>query len=90
VRQPLASRASCAIVLAQVARSTRDECRPPIRRLEEVGFTHQQATSVVEVIQGEVIENVATRDYVGEQTALIRMELAGSIMAVVMSSQPPT
>jgi uncharacterized membrane protein YccC len=47
-----------------------------IRRLEEVGFTHQQATGVVEVIQGEVIENVATRDYVGEQTALVRKELA--------------
>ena len=41
-----------------------------IRRLEEAGFTHQQATGVVEVVQGEVIEKVATREYVGEQTAL--------------------
>jgi hypothetical protein len=53
-----------------------------IRRLEEVGFTHQQATGVVEVVQGEVIENVATRDYVGEQTALVRKELAEQIGAV--------
>jgi vacuolar-type H+-ATPase catalytic subunit A/Vma1 len=53
-----------------------------IRRLEEVGFTHQQATGVVEVIQGEVIEKVATRDYVGEQIALVRKELAEQIGAV--------
>jgi hypothetical protein len=53
-----------------------------IRRLEEVGFTHQQATGVVEVIQGEVIEKVATRDYVGEQAALVRQELAEQIGAV--------
>jgi hypothetical protein len=66
----------------QVARSTRDECRPATRRLEEVGFTHQQATGVVEVIQGEVIEKVATRDYVGEQAALVRQELAEQIGAV--------
>jgi hypothetical protein len=53
-----------------------------IRRLEEVGFTHQQAAGVVEVIQGEVIEKVATRDYVGEQIALVRKELAEQIGAV--------
>jgi hypothetical protein len=53
-----------------------------IRRLEEAGFTHQQATCVVEVVQGEVIESVATRDYVGEQIALVRRELAEQIGAV--------
>ena len=53
-----------------------------IRRLEEVGFTHQQATGVVEIIQGEVIEKVATRDYVGEQVALVRKDLAEQIGAV--------
>jgi hypothetical protein len=53
-----------------------------IRRLEEAGFTHQQATGLVEVVQGEVIENVATRDYVGEQIALVRKELAKQIGAV--------
>jgi hypothetical protein len=53
-----------------------------IRRLEEAGFTHQQATGVVEVVRGEVIENVATRDYVGEQIALVRQELAEQIGAV--------
>jgi VIT1/CCC1 family predicted Fe2+/Mn2+ transporter len=53
-----------------------------IRRLEEAGFTHQQAAGVVEVVQGEVIENVATRDYVGEQIALVRKELAEQIGAV--------
>ncbi len=47
-----------------------------IRRLEEAGFSHQQATGVVEVVQGEVIDKVATRDYVGEQTALGPKELA--------------
>ena len=47
-----------------------------IRRLEEAGFSHQQATGVVEVIQGDVIDHLATRDYVGEQTALVRQELA--------------
>jgi hypothetical protein len=52
-----------------------------IRRLEEAGFTHQQATGVVEVVQGEVIEKVATRDYVGEQTALVRKDLAEQIGA---------
>jgi uncharacterized membrane protein YccC len=52
-----------------------------IRRLEEAGFTHQQATGVVEVVQGEVIEKVATRDYVGEQIALVRKELAEQIGA---------
>jgi hypothetical protein len=53
-----------------------------IRRLEEAGFTHQQATGVVEVIQGEVIDKVATRDYVGEQIALVCKELAEQIGAV--------
>jgi uncharacterized membrane protein YccC len=53
-----------------------------IRRLEEAGFTHQQATGVVEVVQGEVIEKVATRDYVGEQIALVRKDLAEQIGAV--------
>jgi hypothetical protein len=50
-----------------------------IRRLEEAGFSHQQATGVVEVVQGEVIEKVATRDYVGEQIALVRKDLAEQI-----------
>jgi hypothetical protein len=53
-----------------------------IRRLEEAGFSHQQATGVVEVVQGEVIERLATCDYVGEQTALVRQELAEQIGAV--------
>jgi len=53
-----------------------------IRRLEEAGFTHQQATGVVEVVQGEVIANVATREYVGEQIALMRKDLAEQIGAV--------
>jgi hypothetical protein len=53
-----------------------------IRRLEEAGFTHQQATGVVEVVQGEVIANVATREYVGEQIALLRKDLAEQIGAV--------
>jgi hypothetical protein len=53
-----------------------------IRRLEEAGFTHAQATGVVEVVQGEVIEKVATREYVGEQIALVRKELAEQIGAV--------
>ena len=53
-----------------------------IRRLEEAGFSHQQATGVVEVVQGEVIDKVATRDYVGEQIALVRKELAEQIGAV--------
>ena len=53
-----------------------------IRRLEEAGFTHQQATGVVEVVQGEVIEKVATRDYVGGQIALVRKDLAEQIGAV--------
>jgi hypothetical protein len=53
-----------------------------IRRLEEAGFTHQQATGVVEVVQGEVIEKVATRESVGEQIALVRKELAEQIGAV--------
>jgi small-conductance mechanosensitive channel len=34
------------------------------------------------VIQGEVIDKVATRDYVGEQVALVRKELAEQIGAV--------
>jgi hypothetical protein len=53
-----------------------------IRRLEEAGFTHQQATGVVEVVQGEVIDKVATRDYVGEQVALVRKDFAEQIGAV--------
>jgi hypothetical protein len=53
-----------------------------IRHLEEAGFTHQQATGGVEVVQGEVIEKVATRDYVGEQIALVRKDLAEQIGAV--------
>jgi hypothetical protein len=39
-------------------------------------------SGVVEVVQGEVIANVATRDYVGEQIALVRQELAEQIGAV--------
>ncbi len=53
-----------------------------IRRLEEAGFTHQQATGVVEVVQGEVMEKVATREYVGEQIALVRKDLAEQVGAV--------
>ena len=53
-----------------------------IRRLEEAGFSHQQATGVVAVVQGEVIERLATRDYVGEQTALVRQDLAEQIGSV--------
>jgi hypothetical protein len=53
-----------------------------IRRVEEAGFTHQQATGVVEVVQGEVIANVATRDYIGEQIALVCQELAEQFGAV--------
>jgi len=53
-----------------------------IRRLEEAGFTHQQATGVVEVVQGEVLDTVASRDYVGEQIALVRKDLAEQIGAV--------
>ena len=53
-----------------------------IRRLEEAGFTHQQATGVVEVVQGEVLANVATRDFVGGQIALVRQELAEQIGAI--------
>ena len=53
-----------------------------IRRLEEVGSTHQQATGVVEIIQGEVIEKVATRDYVGEQIGTVRQDLAEQIGAL--------
>ncbi len=53
-----------------------------IRRLEEAGFTHQQATGVVEVVAGEVTLKVATRDYVGEQVALVRKKLAEQIGAV--------
>ena len=53
-----------------------------IRRLEEACFTHQQATGVVEVVQGEVLATVATRDYVGEQIALVRKDLAEQIGAV--------
>ena len=34
------------------------------------------------MIQGEVIENVAPRDYVGEQNALVRQELAEQVGAV--------
>lgn len=49
---------------------------PAIRRLEEAGFTHQQATGVA------VIDEVATREYVGEQIALVRKELAEQIGAV--------
>lgn len=53
-----------------------------IRRLEEAGFTHQQATCVLEVVQSEVIEKVATREYVGQQTALVRKELTEQIGTV--------
>jgi hypothetical protein len=37
---------------------------------------------VVEVVQGEVLDTVATRDYVGEQIALVRKDLAEQIGAV--------
>jgi hypothetical protein len=46
------------------------------------GSPTSKATGVVEVVQGEVIEKVATRDYVGEQIALVRKELAEQIGAV--------
>jgi hypothetical protein len=56
---------------------------PPTRSIAWRGrVPHQQATGVVEVVQGEVIANVATRDYVGEQIALVRKELAQQIGAV--------
>ena len=34
---------------------------------------------MVEVVQGEVIDTVATRDYVGEQIAQVRKDLAEQI-----------
>ena len=37
---------------------------------------------MVEVVQGEVIEKVATRDYVGEQIALVRKDLTEQIGSV--------
>jgi hypothetical protein len=43
-------------------RSESDECRP---RDPPLGGGWGSPTSVVEVVQGEVIEKVATREYVG-------------------------
>jgi hypothetical protein len=59
-------------------------CTLPTRSVasRRLASRNQQATGVVEVVQGEVIANVATRDYVGEQIALVRQELAEQIGAV--------
>jgi hypothetical protein len=35
-----------------------------IRRLEEAGFTHDQATGMVEILQEEAIDTLATKDHV--------------------------
>lgn len=50
-----------------------------IRRLEDAGFTHQQAARAVEVLRGEVSERVVTRDSAGQRTDLARLELAVEI-----------
>lgn len=39
------------------------ECRV-IRRLEDAGFTHDQATGVAEIMQEEIVDVVATKEFV--------------------------
>lgn len=53
-----------------------------IGRLEAAGFTHEQATGVVEVMHGEISEILASRDRVGESTGLRLREPAERIGAV--------
>jgi hypothetical protein len=44
-----------------------------VRRLEQGGFTHDQAMSLSEVCQDEIIDKIATKEYVD---LVIRREIA--------------
>jgi hypothetical protein len=55
-----------------------------IRHLEQAGFTHEQATSVIEIMQEEVLETLATREFVELACERVKDELRSEIRALRM------
>jgi hypothetical protein len=50
-----------------------------IRHLEEAGFSHQQATGLIEVVQSEVLSEVATKDFVELACERVKREIGDKI-----------
>jgi hypothetical protein len=53
-----------------------------IRHLEEAGLSHQQAAGLVEIIQDDVLEQIATKDFVGLACERVKNELRSDIHAL--------
>jgi hypothetical protein len=53
-----------------------------IRHLEEAGFSPQQATGLVEVIQDDVLDQIATKDFVELACERVKNELRSDIHAL--------
>jgi hypothetical protein len=59
----------------------RDECSA-IRHLEEAGFTHTQAAGLIEVIQDDVLDQVATKEFVELTSERVKNEVRSEIHAL--------
>jgi hypothetical protein len=59
-----------------------------IRRLEGGGFTHDQATSLGEVFQDEIVDKIATKEYVGlvikTENALLENRITSKFNSLIM------
>jgi hypothetical protein len=53
-----------------------------IRHLEEAGFSPQQATGLIEVIQDDVLDQIATKDFVELACERVKTELRSDIHAL--------
>jgi hypothetical protein len=53
-----------------------------IRHLEEAGFSQQQATGLIEVIQDDVLDQIATKDFVELAGERVKNELRSDIHAL--------
>jgi hypothetical protein len=68
-------------------RST-DELGCDVRRLEQGGFTHDQAVSVSEVFQDEIVDKIATKEYVElvlkREVALLENRITSKFNTLIM------
>jgi hypothetical protein len=59
-----------------------------VRRLEQGGFTHEQAVSVSEVLQDEIVDRIATKEYVDlvlkREIALVENPITSKFDTLIM------
>lgn len=59
-----------------------------VRRLEQGGFSHEQAVSVSEVFQDEIVDKIATKEYVDlvpkREIALLENRITSSFNTLIM------